>query len=201
MTFSSSALPSASSTLSSLSGSGSGSGSGSSYSSSGSSSYHSSEDGEDEQEEEESHHCDGSFRCIGSPVTKIVKSFAEYEKSNSLGGSDFNSPAQSLFSKHPRQLSISEVGKVADKAACQAIRRRLEAEADLEDLKRTIKRWNAVATPSNYRLNPKCQLNNFCRLNCQETPDSARVSKFGNNNNNEEQHEGEGEGEGEEQHE
>jgi len=117
----------------------------------------------------------------------VVKSFADYEKDNSLGGGSGNfnpgagsgsgsgsgsSSSKGAFSQNPSTLSISAVGKAADIARCEAIRRKLQAEAELEDMNRTVKRWNSLSNPSNYKFNPKCQLNNFCRLRCpSDLPD------------------------------
>jgi len=126
-------------------------------------------------ESESTAKCKNAFRCIGSPVTRIVKSFADYEKDTSLGGSggDWN-PNQSsgsrrsgsLFSSSPDKLSISAIGRAADIAKCQAIKSALEAERDLQSLQNSLTAWGARSNPDNYKWNPKCMLNNFCRLKC-----------------------------------
>jgi hypothetical protein len=128
---------------------------------------------------ESTHECDGSFRCVGSPITRVVKSFASYEKSNTLLGADFNSQsgsgshsaANKVFLQQPKLLTISQVGSVADSAACKAYRQKLKAEADLEQLKRTMKLWNSQTLSHNYKLHPKCALNNYCRIRCPGDPE------------------------------
>jgi len=129
--------------------------------------------------------CDGSFRCVGSPVTKVVKSFADYEKSNAFLGADFNSESGSssspakLFPKKPKLLTISEVGTVADSAACRAFRQKLKGEADLEQLKRTMKLWSSKTLSRNYKLHPKCALNNYCRIRCPGDPEFSESAGDG----------------------
>jgi len=102
-----------------------------------------------------------------------VKSFSDYERDSALGGSgDFNPNrprdihGRPLFSKKMNQLSISEIGRAADIAKCEAIKRALQAEKEIQSLKNAIKSWESRANPGNYKFNPKCQLNNFCRMKC-----------------------------------
>jgi len=91
--------------------------------------------------------------CIGSPVTRIVKSFEELERIESmkaeLDRKKEIAHKQKLQSKQaskelwgslsPDHISIAQVGAAADKAKCQALKRQLAAEKTMAELRAALK--------------------------------------------------------------